>query len=362
VVVAASLSALTGRLRRILATPASLAADPDHSAVAMAAHRLPAGASMAALLAGTLVTFGRALLMERDGLPADLALAGAGVGLAAAILGAMAVYALVATTSAAVLARLGPQASLAVQGTVRGKILVVAFGLNTIALLLFAATGYVRYRADIDREYVAAGERAQASALATAASGDPAVAEHVWLVTSAPTALLAPSGGLLARHGGGDAPYAMAQPVPGTQRFPQGWLVVTRAPQGALVASWLPEEPLRGRRRAFWASQASTGLLVYLSAAVLAWLAARSITTPLRDLGRAADRIASGDLTVSPASISRDEMGQLAADFRRMTQGLKSLVVDVRGASQGVSAGAREAGAIGEQVRRGALGQHEGLV
>ena len=47
------------------------------------------------------------------------------------------------------------------RGTVRGKILAVGFGLNTIGVLLFASTGYVRYRADVDREYVAAAARAQ---------------------------------------------------------------------------------------------------------------------------------------------------------------------------------------------------------
>ena len=94
----------------------------------------------------------------------------------------------------------------------------------------------------------------------------------------------------------------------------------------------------------------------------LAWVAARAITAPFRTLGRAADRIASGDLTASPPSVSRDEIGQLAADFRRMAQGLKALVGDVQGASERVSLGAREAGAIGERVRAGAVDEHAGVV
>ncbi|HEX9308931.1 MAG TPA: methyl-accepting chemotaxis protein, partial [Anaeromyxobacter sp.] len=99
-----------------------------------------------------------------------------------------------------------------------------------------------------------------------------------------------------------------------------------------------------------------------LATALLAWVAARAITAPFRTLGRAADRIASGDLTASPPSVSRDEIGQLAADFRRMAQGLKALVVDVQGASAGVSRGAREAAAIGERVRGGAMDEHAGVV
>jgi methyl-accepting chemotaxis protein len=92
------------------------------------------------------------------------------------------------------------------------------------------------------------------------------------------------------------------------------------------------------------------------------WLAARTLTVPLRSIGEAADRIASGDLTASPASVTRDEMGQLATDFRRMAQGLSGLVNDVQAATRGVHDGAREMGDIGERVRSGALDEHERVV
>ena len=230
-----------------------------------------------------------------------------------------------------------------------------------VRLLLFAATGYVRYRADIDREYVAAAVRAQQTALAQGGSSrDADVAEQVWQSSGAATALLDPAGQLLAFFGAADARFDAAR-SPGTLRLVDGWLVAVRAPAGGLVVSWLPELPLRERRGAFWSSLAATGLLVYLMAALLAWMAARAITLPFRSLGRAADRIAAGDLTVSPPSVSQDEMGQLAADFRRMALGLKALVIDVQAASGGVSHGAREAGAIGERVRRGAQDQLRGV-
>ncbi|MBK9516558.1 MAG: HAMP domain-containing protein [Anaeromyxobacter sp.] len=361
---------LVGAALLVLVRPLRLAAarqapldDAQALAAAHSAHRLPSSASMAALLAGALIAGLRVWLMLRQGVPPDIGLAGAGVGLAAAILGAMATYTLAASAAAQALEVLGPRAEVAVHGTVRGKILVVGFGLNTIGLLLFAASGYVRYRADIDREYLAAAERAQQSVVSSSRLlADREVAEHVWLVTAAPSALLGPGGGVLARFGAGDHPFSRAAGSPGTQRVAGGWLVAARAPGGGLVVSWLSEGPLQGRRRDFWSSLASTGLLVYLAAAVLAWMAARAITIPFRTLGRAADRIAGGDLTVSPPSISQDEMGQLAADFRRMAQGLKALVIDVQAASAGVSHGAREAGAIGERVRHGALDQHQGVV
>ncbi len=360
--VALGLLLLVAPLRRAAERPQPLG-EADALAAATAAHRLPSGASLVALLVGAAVSLAHVWYLRRLGMPSDLALAGAAVGLAAAILGAMATYTLAASAAAQALEVLGPRAEVAVHGTVRGKILVVGFGLNTIGLLLLAGSGYVRYRADIDAEYVASAERAQQSSVSTALSlPDRDVAEHVWLVTGAPAALLGPGGGVLARFGAGDPPYARSRGAPGTQRLDSGWLVATRAPGGALVVSWLSEEPLLGRRRAFWGSLISTGLLVYLAAAILAWMAARAITIPFRTLGRAADRIAGGDLTVSPPSISQDEMGQLAADFRRMAQGLKALVIDVQAASAGVSHGAREAGAIGERVRHGALDQHQGVV
>jgi methyl-accepting chemotaxis protein len=352
---------LVAPLRRAGARPRPLP-EADERAAAAAAHRLPAGSALATLVGGALFTSVRVFIMQGGGVAPDIALAGASVGVAAAILGAMAVYALTGGVAARALEAIGPRAEVAVRGTVRGKIVVVAFGLNTIGLLLFAATGYVRFRSDIDREYVNAAARAQASALAAAGPrADPELAEHVWLVTSSPSALLGPGGGVVARFGAGEVPFGRAA-APGTHRFGEGWLVAARAPGGGLVVSWLPEAPLLERRRAYWSSLVSTGLIVYLASAVLAWLAARVITTPFRSLGRAADRIASGDLTASPPSISQDEMGQLAADFRRMAQGLKALVVDVRSASQGVSLGARETGAIGDRVRRGAQAQHQGVV
>jgi methyl-accepting chemotaxis protein len=357
-----ALSALTRSLRRALAVedPTS---DQEAAALATAAHRVPAGGALAASVVGSLGAGASVVVMRQAGLPADLAMAQAGVGVATAILGGMAVYALCASAIGPALEQLGPRAEGGLRGTVRGKILLVCFGLNTVGLLLFAATGYVHYRVDIDQEYVAAAQRAQQSALRLQAGrAGPAMVEQVWSITSAPAALVAPGGIIEARIGSGDAPFARAGAAPGTVRLADGWLVSSRVPSGGLVVSWLSEAPLRERRRAYWSSLASTSLFVYLATALMAFVAARSITNPLRALGRAAGRIASGDLTASPAATSRDEVGLLAADFKRMAEGLKVLVVDVQDASHGVSHGAREASAIGERVRVGAQGQHGGVV
>jgi methyl-accepting chemotaxis protein len=363
-VVAAGLAALARPLRR--AAPGGRRS-PDEGAIAAAAlaahHLAPRVASLvglAALAGGGWVVAS----LARAGLAEDLARSAAAVAIAAAILAAMLSYSLAAAEAVTAVEALGAGIEVAARGTVRGKILAVGFGLNTIGVLLFAATGYVRYRADVDREYVAAAARAQDSALAaTPPKADPELAEHVWLATSSPSALLGPRGGIVARFGAGEVPFHRAHGTPvGTVRLDDGWLVTARAPGGGIVASYLPEEPLRGRRRQFWAALASMAVVVYGATAILAWVAARAITVPFRTLGRAADRIAAGDLTASPPSVSRDEIGQLAADFRRMAHGLQALVLDVQGASEGVSVGAREAGEIGERVRSGARDEHAAAV
>jgi methyl-accepting chemotaxis protein len=329
-----------------------------------AARWLPTRAAATILVAGLVGTAGVVAAVARAGMPDDLAWAGAGVGVASTILAAMLAYARLAGLTARLFEALGPQRDLPVGGTVRAKILWLAFGLNTIGVLLFSASGYVRYRADVDREYVGAAERAQASAMSSAAGApDAHVAEHVFLVTGAPTALVGADGVVAARFGPAGAPLARAgAALAGPVRLEGGWIVARQAPGGGAVASFLTEAPLSERRGSFWTSLARMGLVVYGATALLAWLAARAITLPFGTLGRAADRIASGDLTASPPSVSQDEMGRLAADFRRMAQGLKALVVDVQSASEGVSVGAREAGAIGERVRVGAQDQHAGVV
>ena len=330
---------------------------------AQAAHRLPAVAAAAAGAAAVLSAAAVLLVLRAAGQPGDVGIAAGAAGLATATLAATLAYSFAAASSARASEALAAH-DVPSRGTVRGKILFLAFGLSTVAVLLFAATGYVRYRRDVDGEYVDAAARAQESAVAAAADrADPELAQRVWLVTASPSALIGKSGAVVARFGAAEVPFERARGAPlGTMRLENGWLVTTRAPGGGVVASWLPEAPLWPRRRAFWGELARVAVIVYAATALLAWIAAHAITLPLRTLGRAADRIASGDLTASPASMSRDEMGRLAADFRRMGQGLKGLVADVQSASEGVSLGARDAEAIGDRVRRGALEQHGGVV
>jgi methyl-accepting chemotaxis protein len=363
VLVAAALAWLARPIDALLAREG----EPEEAAAAAAAaaaHRLSINA--AALVGAPALAAGAAIVLalRQRGLAADLAVAAAAVALAVGILGAMVAYSLAAAAGSAAVERLGARSDVSARGTVRGKILTVGFGLNTIGVLLFASTGYVRYRADFDREYLAAAVRAQEATLASApAAPGEELAEHVWLVTGAPSALLGPEGAVVARFGPGPAPFHLARGASaGVTALEAGWLVTVRAPGGGVLATWLPEDPLRARRRDFLDALVTMALVVYAATALLAWVAARAITAPFRSLGRAADRIASGDLTASPAAASRDELGQLAGDFRRMAQGLKGLVAEVQGATTSVSLGAGEAAAIGERVRAGAVDEHAGVV
>jgi len=331
------------------------------AAATVAAHRVPAVVAATVLGAGTLTVAGVTGQMLAGGSSPDLSLAGACIGFAGATLGAMLAYGLSVTAAARVFETLGAGADVALRGTVRGKIFVLGFSLVTLTALVIGPIAYVNHRSALDADRLEGAERALAAAMAGAASR-PAeeIAELVWRVSGAATAVVGPAG-VLARYGHGDAPFEKGRGVPELRLRSQGWLLSKRHRSGLDVVAWLPDDPLRERRSEFGKALARVALLVYLSGAVMAWLAARAITMPFRTLGRAADRIASGDLTASPPSLSRDEMGQLAADFRRMAQGLKALVVDVQSASEGVSLGAREAGAIGERVRGGALDQRSGV-
>lgn len=66
-----------------------------------------------------------------------------------------------------------------------------------------------------------------------------------------------------------------------------------------------------------------TGVVLALSIALLGFGLFRVVVRPVRDLRRAANAVARGDLTVDVKATSRDEVGGLATDFAAMVQRLK---------------------------------------
>jgi methyl-accepting chemotaxis protein len=353
----AALWQIAAPLRAALATgdrePRSL------EAAALAGHRLPARVASVVLLFSVSATGAIVTLLWARGVPADIAAAGGAVGAAVAILGAVLTYSVCSSSMARALAALGPAEGFEERGTARGKILAVGYGLLTMAFLLLGATGYVRFRVEADADYFKTVGGVQQGALTMARGGvDPATAELVFLATGCPTALLGAGGQLIARFG---PPGPSLTPgSPGVERVGGGWIMRRAVSGRATLASFLSEGSLDARRTAYWRSALLVGIAVYAAAAILVWFSARAIAIPLRALGEAAGRIASGDLSAAPPSVSRDEMGRLAAEFRRMAQGLTQLVRAVKEATRGVDDASRELAQIGDRVRGSVLDQQAG--
>jgi methyl-accepting chemotaxis protein len=343
----------------------------DVARATISVHRLPIRMGLGTM---GIVAAGAAAVMapafSRGDAP-DLAAAGIALGLAAAILLGMLSYSSASARVGAALEALGPAAEAGLRGSVRGKILTTSFGLFFVAVLLVGASSYARFRHDADQAALdAAAAAQQGAAVAADLDSHGASASPAWMVfhvTHLPSAVLGVRGEVLSRAGterGTDraVPFAKAFGAGPLVRLEDGWLVATRTPRGSTIVTRVEEGPLWRRRQDYLVSMGGVAFAVFLGAAVLAWYAAASITKPFRTLGRAADRIASGDLTASPTTLTRDEMGQLATDFRRMAVGLRALLLDVRSANREVAEGARETAAIAERVREGALVQHTTVV
>jgi diguanylate cyclase (GGDEF)-like protein len=80
----------------------------------------------------------------------------------------------------------------------------------------------------------------------------------------------------------------------------------------------------RTRQRIAWTLCAALTLAFVLAAAVLTRVARDSLTAPLGEAVRVADRVAAGDLTVSLPSASADEVGQLLRSMGRMVENLRA--------------------------------------
>ncbi len=75
----------------------------------------------------------------------------------------------------------------------------------------------------------------------------------------------------------------------------------------------------------FWWQFLAAGAIAAAIALVLARWLARGMTQPLRDMAQAARRMETGDYSQRVHTSSRDEVGQLAAAFNRMSSELESL-------------------------------------
>ncbi len=75
---------------------------------------------------------------------------------------------------------------------------------------------------------------------------------------------------------------------------------------------------------------------------LMAWSIARSVTAPVNEAVRAAETIASGDLTQRVESQRRDELGDLLRTVGRMQDSLRTLVGQVRASSDSIGTASTE--------------------
>ena len=100
----------------------------------------------------------------------------------------------------------------------------------------------------------------------------------------------------------------------------------------------------------------ATGLALALGL-LAAWAITRQIIIPLRQTLRAAERVASGDLTQHLQVNRRDELGQLQASMQRMTQGLRELIGGIGDGVTQIASAAEELSAVTEQTSAGVNNQ-----
>lgn len=90
-----------------------------------------------------------------------------------------------------------------------------------------------------------------------------------------------------------------------------------------------------------------SGILVSL---VLSLVVTRSITRPLAESVTLSQAMAKGDLTRRLRLTQEDEVGQLASAMDGLAETLSTIVVDIRGVSQGVAGSATDLSAISQQL------------
>ncbi|HEY3308515.1 MAG TPA: MCP four helix bundle domain-containing protein, partial [Desulfuromonadaceae bacterium] len=83
----------------------------------------------------------------------------------------------------------------------------------------------------------------------------------------------------------------------------------------------------------------------------------RTITRPINEAVGVANSLASGDLTITVESRSKDETGIMMVAISQMVDKLKQVVGDVMSASDNVAAGSQELSATAQQLSQGATEQ-----
>ncbi len=89
----------------------------------------------------------------------------------------------------------------------------------------------------------------------------------------------------------------------------------------------------------------------------ITFLITKSITRPLDEAVTASNRLAEGNLMVDIEVKTADETGQLLAAMKNMLEKLRTVVADVKGASDNVASGSQQLSAGAEQMSQGTTEQ-----
>lgn len=140
----------------------------------------------------------------------------------------------------------------------------------------------------------------------------------------------------------------------------RGWDLLTGADRSALLAKAKPEGPsnrLRGPRllmatsadgRYYWIAELGPPpvdlksfvpyyILILGAVALMCWLLAVNLASPLRGLARTVDRFGAGELGARVNSTRKDEIGELSRAFDRMAERIGTLLTAERRLLQDIS-------------------------
>jgi methyl-accepting chemotaxis protein len=178
-------------------------------------------------------------------------------------------------------------------------------------------------------------------------SSDPAAEGRV--LTDGMTKNAAAASGPLLQHSGGDGAgvYEKAYPLLNAERNKVGVIRIA-----------LTSESVNRQVRGMLTRSLVSGIVVFL-AAVLAvnFFITKRVSDPIRSLSQTASRIADGDLTVTAAAESSDEIGTLFRMLNEMIARMRTVVADVKAAADNVAWGSQQLSTGSQSMSQGASEQ-----
>lgn len=98
-------------------------------------------------------------------------------------------------------------------------------------------------------------------------------------------------------------------------------------------------------------------IIAVIAALILGIIISRKISKPVKKLVIAAEKIADGDLNVDIKEYSKDEVGVLAAAFRRMSDNLNDVISNIGSAAEQVASGSKQVSDSSMALSQGATEQ-----